>query len=115
MERSSRSPTFRSLSTRAISYQYRYCPRCGVEWPASCTSRRECAHWLGDHPLVRTEWQVAPAAIGASASESYEMIFELSNAARLQHLLVAALLGIQSVARRNTEDPPTGVDERLFC
>jgi AAA domain len=74
MEWSSRSPKLHSLRVRAITYQYRYCPRCGVEWPANYTSCQECAHWLGDHPQERTEWQVAPAPIGVSEPKRYELV-----------------------------------------
>jgi hypothetical protein len=74
MEWSSRSAKSHGIRARAISYQYRYCRRCAVEWPANNKSCRECAHWLGDHPLERTEWQVAPPLIGTSAPESYELI-----------------------------------------
>lgn len=64
----------RSLCVRAVSYKYRYCPRCSLEWPANYKSCPECVHWLGDDPLERTEWQVVPATIAASATERYELI-----------------------------------------
>jgi AAA ATPase domain len=62
------------LCARAVSYQYRFCPRCRREWPAKHRSCPECVHWLGDQPLERTEWQVVPRKIGTVAPHSYELI-----------------------------------------
>lgn len=62
------------LCARAVSYQYRYCPRCHQEWPAKHQSCPECVHWLGDRPLERTEWQLAPARCCLPAVRSYELL-----------------------------------------
>jgi hypothetical protein len=74
MEWHSRSLEIRRLCTRAVFYKYRYCPRCSLEWPAKYQSCPECAHWLGDHPLERTEWQLAPAKTPAPGVERHELI-----------------------------------------
>jgi hypothetical protein len=42
------------------------------------------------------------------------VIFELKDAAPRQHVLVAVLLGIQAVTRRNAENPLIGLDQQLF-
>ena len=62
------------LCARAVSYQYRYCPRCRHEWPQKHLSCPECVHWLGDRPLERTEWQLAPERRACAASRSYELV-----------------------------------------
>jgi AAA ATPase domain len=64
----------RGLGTRRVRYQYRYCPRCRLEWPAGLTSCPECVHWLGDRPLERTEWQLVPESGGSSAADTYDLI-----------------------------------------
>jgi hypothetical protein len=74
MEWHSQSLEVPSLDARAVSYKYRYCPRCSREWPLNYKSCPECVHWLGDHPLDRTEWQLAPSKIPASEIEGYELI-----------------------------------------
>lgn len=73
MDRLSRPRTAR-LRARAVSYKYRYCPRCRCEWPAADTSCRQCVHWLGDAPLQRTEWQLVPASSGPLAPEEHELV-----------------------------------------
>jgi hypothetical protein len=67
-------PRGHALCTRALTYRYRFCPRCRREWPADHKSCPECVHWLGEQPLERTEWQLAPARTDSSASQSYELI-----------------------------------------
>jgi hypothetical protein len=62
------------LSARAVSYKYRYCPRCRRDWPADHTSCRECCHWLGEQPLERTEWQLFPTDGVPSEPRKYECI-----------------------------------------
>jgi hypothetical protein len=62
------------LSARAVSYKYRYCPRCRRDWPADHTSCRECCHWLGEQPLERTEWQLYPTDGVPSEPRKYECI-----------------------------------------
>lgn len=74
MEWQGQSAEAHGLCVRAVSYQYRFCPRCRREWPAKHQSCPECVHWLGDQPLERTEWQVAPAKATCSVSRSYELI-----------------------------------------
>jgi hypothetical protein len=63
-----------SLRARPVSYEYRYCPRCRQERPAKYQSCPECVHWLGDRPLERTEWQLAPEQRICTASGRYELI-----------------------------------------
>jgi hypothetical protein len=63
-----------SLSARAISCEYRYCPRCRREWPAKHQSCPQCVHWLGDRPLERTEWQLVPGPRSSTAAQSYELV-----------------------------------------
>jgi AAA ATPase domain len=74
MERHGQSIEAHGLCARAVPYKYRYCPRCRREWPANHKSCPECVHWLGDQPLERTEWQLAPAKSGFSAPRSYELV-----------------------------------------
>ena len=74
MEWPSQTREVHGLCARAVSYKYRYCPRCRCEWPARQKSCPECVHWLGDQPLERTEWQLAPAQSGFSAPQSCELI-----------------------------------------
>lgn len=57
-----------------LRYKYRYCPRCRREWPAIQKSCPECVHWLGEEPLERTEWQLAPTNTGRSAPQGYELV-----------------------------------------
>jgi hypothetical protein len=64
----------RSVCARPVTYRYRFCPRCHCEWPAKHRSCPECVHWLGDEPLERTDWQVAPCQVGAAAPHSHELI-----------------------------------------
>lgn len=64
----------RPLRARAVSYQYRFCPRCRREWPAKYQSCPECVHWLGERPLERVEWQLTPAKNGYSAPQGYELV-----------------------------------------
>jgi hypothetical protein len=64
----------RGLCARTVSYRYRYCPRCRREWPAKQRSCPECVHWLGDRPLERTEWQLAPERSRHFETQSYELI-----------------------------------------
>lgn len=59
---------------RVFSYQYRYCPRCRREWPAKHQPCLECVYWLGDRPLQRTEWQLAPEPHICAASSTYELV-----------------------------------------
>jgi hypothetical protein len=63
-----------SLGAQSISYQYRFCPRCRREWPAKHQSCPECVHWLGDKPLERLEWQLAPVNGSKLARATYELI-----------------------------------------
>lgn len=69
-------PSFQAQvpSTRAVSYQYRYCPRCHREWPAKHQSCPECVCWLGDRPLNRTEWQLTPTRLFFPVPQSYERV-----------------------------------------
>lgn len=62
------------LCARTLIYKYRCCPRCRCEWPADYKSCQECVCWLGDAPLERIEWQLAPTARAVSAPASYELI-----------------------------------------
>ncbi len=62
------------LSARALSYEYRYCPRCRRDWPAKHQSCPQCVHWLGDRPLERTEWQLVPGPRSFTAAQSYELV-----------------------------------------
>ena len=63
------------LKVRPISYQYRFCPRCHRELPARYESCPECAHWLGESPLMRTEWQLVPVEDSRTAvARSYDLI-----------------------------------------
>lgn len=64
----------RRLRVRGLTYEYRYCPRCHREWPASQKSCPECLQWLGDRPLERNEWQLAPADDVPSALQRYELV-----------------------------------------
>jgi len=63
-----------SLGALAVPYQYRFCPRCRREWAAKHQSCPECVHWLGDKPLLRVEWQLAPVNVCSSARATYELI-----------------------------------------
>jgi hypothetical protein len=67
-------PQIHDLSSRAVRYEYRYCPRCRREWPASHQSCPECVHWLGDRPLERIEWQLAPAKSTIAVPQRYDLI-----------------------------------------
>jgi hypothetical protein len=69
-----RSLEARGLDVRAVPYKYRYCPRCRREWPAKHKSCPECVHWLGEQPLQRTEWQLAPANISPLGPKRYELV-----------------------------------------
>lgn len=62
------------LQARPVSYKYRYCPRCRREWPEKHQSCPECVHWLGDKPLERTEWQLAPRPRVSSTQPNYELV-----------------------------------------
>jgi hypothetical protein len=62
------------LCARGVIHKYRYCPRCRREWPADNKSCPECLHWLGDQPLERTEWQLAPANGRPPAAQCYELV-----------------------------------------
>ncbi len=64
----------RGPRVRAVLYKYRYCPRCRREWSAKHQSCPECVHWLGEQPLERTEWQLAPAAKSGSEPKRYELM-----------------------------------------
>lgn len=68
------STTIRGLGPRAVSYKYRHCPRCRLEWPAKYQSCPRCVHWLGNAPLERTEWQLVPEPSGFMAAQSYELV-----------------------------------------
>jgi hypothetical protein len=68
------SPEARGLHVRAVPYKYRYCPRCRREWPAKHESCPECVHWLGEQPLERTEWQLAPANTNPLGPKRYELV-----------------------------------------
>jgi AAA ATPase domain len=62
------------LQIRAVPYRYVYCPRCRSEWPSKHKSCPECIHWLGEQPLERTEWQLAPATKCSSEPKRYELV-----------------------------------------
>jgi hypothetical protein len=63
------------LSVRPICHKYRFCPRCRKELAAEYQSCPECVHWLGEKPLERTEWQLAPTKkIATMALARYELI-----------------------------------------
>jgi hypothetical protein len=62
------------LCARAITYKYRYCPKCQREWPAQQTSCPVCSRWLGDRALERLEWQLAPSSGQILAPTTYELI-----------------------------------------
>lgn len=64
----------RGFTARAVPYRYRYCPRCRREWPAELRSCPQCVHWLGEQPLERIEWQLAPTAEAAGPTNRYESI-----------------------------------------
>lgn len=85
-----------------IVYRYRYCPNCRREWPARHTSCPACVRWLGDQPLQRTEWQLAPARREISSQTGYE----LTAASALVLRLVAdspTALHIQAIALELTD------------
>lgn len=63
-----------AIATKPTVYRYRYCDRCRREWPAEHASCPECVLWLGDRPLERTEWQVAPSPDRALPPGPYEVI-----------------------------------------
>lgn len=71
------------LSVQAATYKFRYCPRCRREWPAKHQSCPECVHWLGDRPLERTEWKLAPQRRRFSVPQSYELVGASALALRL--------------------------------
>lgn len=73
MEQVTQSVEAHGLRARAVTYRYRFCPRCRREWPARHQSCPDCVHWLGDQPLQRIEWVVAPATIVARVPERYEL------------------------------------------
>jgi hypothetical protein len=63
------------LHAQPVLYRYRFCTNCRRELPAGPTNCPSCARWLGDRPLERIEWQIAPARQEApSTSNAYELI-----------------------------------------
>jgi hypothetical protein len=70
-----------------VPYKFRYCPRCGREWPARHQSCPECVHWLGEQPLERTEWQLVPTNARCPAVEPkrYELVGASALVLRLVH------------------------------
>jgi hypothetical protein len=87
MERQS-SPSLaeeRGLSARPVLYEYRYCPRCRREWPANRESCPECVHWLGEQPLQRTEWQIAPPTMYPPEQGRCELVGACALILRLIH------------------------------
>jgi len=77
-----RSSELLQLQARPITYIYRYCPNCQREWPAKHSSCPVCVHWLGDRPLERTEWKLAPSTHDPLTAAGYERVH--ANALTLQ-------------------------------
>jgi hypothetical protein len=63
-----------AVTVLPISYRYRYCDRCRREWPAERTHCPDCRLWLGEAPLERVEWLVAPIQERVSRATGYEHI-----------------------------------------
>lgn len=63
-----------ALSARSVIYRYRYCARCRREWSAERGQCPECLLWLGETPLERVEWQLAPSCSQAGTPMGYENI-----------------------------------------
>lgn len=66
--------TASGLCARPIVCRYRYCPTCRREWPARDASCPTCRRWLGEQPLERTEWRIAPPRRESPPSTGYEVI-----------------------------------------
>jgi hypothetical protein len=62
------------LTAEPVLYRYRYCDRCRREWPARHAHCPDCVRWLGDAPLERTEWAIAPAPVAVERAGCYEVI-----------------------------------------
>jgi hypothetical protein len=94
-----------SLGAQAISYKYRYCPRCRREWPANYQSCPECVHWLGDKPLERTEWQLASAKGTIASPQHYDLI--------IASAMILRIVSEHSPAERQIADLSNAINEIL--
>jgi hypothetical protein len=92
-----------------VTCRYRYCPRCRREWPAEFGQCPECTAWLGEAPLERVEWQLAPAAGSPCAATAWEhagtvaLALRLAGAPPSEPALAAAVPFIERMLRPGPE------------